>query len=160
MPILVSTDRGAPPPPKGLSYVSVRGPEAAPEAAATALAVVTVNHPAGLIGRLAGTPVLHMGRTPYGIPGAGCIRTGPDHIGQDLMAALDSGYGGVGQEDPAVGFLGWLLGFGHIWCCPDNPDHNGINGWVQDIETELQEVGPVGGPLRYRAGPAWPLTAQ
>ena len=160
LPLVVVRDRKGPPPPGGLSHTTVRNHTAAPEAAATALAVITVNHPAGLIARIAGTPVLHLGRTPYSIPGSGCIRTGPDYLAQDLMAALEANGGGVGQPDPAAGFLGWLLGFGHIWCCPEHPDHNGINGWVQDIESHMREIGPVGGPLRYRAGPAWPLTAQ
>ena len=33
-------------------------------------------------------------------------------------------------------FLTWLLARAHLWCRPEEPDHNGINGLVVEIEAD------------------------
>ena len=123
---------------------------AAPEVAATALATVTVNHPAATIALLAGTPVAHLGRAAYGVRGVA-------HHTQ--LAALTSTLQEALRRDrPSLRArtLSWLFGYGHVWCSPTHPDHNGILGLAQAIETRLGERAAPGA-LRHRHGPSWPL---
>lgn len=137
-----------------LSGVSIEFASAAPDAAAAAAAVVTINHPLGIAAALAGTPIVHLGRALYGLPGV-AVAGRTDRLLADLRAAL-------AEDDPELRerFLTWLLAHGHIWCSPDFPDHNGITGMVLEIETRMQERNPAGLRLRYRTGPAWPLATE
>lgn len=138
--------------PRRLAGQLVLPPEAAAQAATTALATVTVNHPAAAIALLAGTPVVHHGRALYGIPGvATAVR------GDDLQAALRTA---IRRDRRALRAraLSWLFGYGHVWCSPTHPDHNGIAGLVQAIEERLG-AGP-GSALHHRRGPAWPLAQR
>ena len=133
--------------------VILHPPSSAPLAATTALAVTTVNHPAGIAGVLSGTPVLHTGRTLYGLRGV-TTRTGLDSLEQDMREALS-----YDQPRLRERFLTWLLAEAHLWCCPDFPDHNGINGIVRGIESSIRHGGSSVG-IDYRAGPVWPLRAE
>ena len=76
-------------------------PSAAPLAVSTAAAVVTVNHPLGLAAVLAGTPVLHMGRTPYGVRGVS-QRTSIDLLGDEFLEAVNTGDPIAIHEDGTV----------------------------------------------------------
>ncbi len=127
---------------------------AAPEAAATALATITVNHPAASAALLAGTPVLHTGRALYGVHGVATATTTAT-LADALRRALD-------KDHPALRrrYLTWLFGHGHLWCSPTHPDHNGLVGLVQAIETRLHDGQPRMPKSGYRAGPAWPLAAD
>jgi hypothetical protein len=126
---------------------------AAPQVVPSALACVTINHPLGAGALLAGTPVLHFGRTPWGIPGA-AQRASLGSLERDLMTALD--------DDPRTlreRALTRLLTEDHVWCSADEPDHNGILGLVAAIERRLTHDAPSGSArAAYRAGPVWPLT--
>ena len=125
-----------------------------PEAVMTAVAVVTVNHPHGVGALLAGTPLLHTGRTPYGVRGI-AHSTALDLLPRDLPAAASATPSALRGA-----FLTWLLCHGHLWCNGDHPDHNGVSGFVQEIEARLMSPVRTGAELRYRAGPAWPLAAE
>jgi hypothetical protein len=121
---------------------------AAAMAAATAIAVVTVNHPAACVALLAGTPALLTGRSALGVSGI-AAPIPPEQLATALRTALAT------ETAPQCRhFLSWLLRHGHVWCSPTAPDHNGIQGLVQAIENRLAPSGP---RLRYRSGPAWPL---
>lgn len=127
---------------------------AAPEAAATALATFTINHPLAIAGLLAGTPVLHTGRALYALPGV---------THQVPTAAFADALPVAATSDQATlreRFLTWVLGQAHLWCSPVRPDHNGLVGLVQELESRLGERVPDGQRLRYRRGPAWPLAAE
>lgn len=139
--------------PRGVRFAP---PSAGALAVAMAMAVVTVNHPLGLAGILAGTPVLHTARSPYGIPGVACRTDGSnlaDHLAQSLT------------EDPRPAlrrrFLTKMLKDHHIWCPPTAPDSNGVAGVVRRIESAIAgaDTSADAGArrLRYRAGPVWPL---
>ena len=125
---------------------------AAAAAVATAAAVITINHPLAAIALLAGTPVGHIGRALYGLRGV-ATRCALAELPAALAAALHHDHPTLRQR-----FLTWLFGYGHLWCSPTHPDHNGILGFVQAIEARLRHA-PAEAPLRYRAGPAWPLAA-
>lgn len=133
--------------------VLVHPPSSALLAATTGLGVVTINHPLGVAGLLSGTPVLHTGRSPYSLRGV-TTRTTLDLLERDLPGALL-------EDQPHLRerFLTWLLAQGHLWCWPDFPDHNGINGLVQKIEECLPQDAS-GAGLHYRPGPVWPLHAE
>ena len=123
------------------------------ELVSVAAAIVTDNHPAAAIGLLAGTPVIHLGRALYGLPGV-TWRCRSDELAATLAKALRRDHPTLRQR-----FLTWLFGHGHVWCSPTHPDHNGVLGLVQTIEARLAV--PAGqAPLRYRSGPAWPLCAN
>jgi hypothetical protein len=119
---------------------------------AAAAATVTVNHPLAAVALLAGTPVVHFGRTLYGLPGV-TVRCRLEELPQALHRALH-------RDHPTLRarFLTWLFGHGHLWCSPTHPDHNGMLGLVQAIEVRLRHRADEA-PLRYRAGPGWPLAA-
>ncbi len=122
-------------------------------ATTTALAVITVNDPLAIAGLLAGTPLLHTGRSLYQLRGV-TTRTALDTLERDLPRALTDDQSHLRER-----FLTWLLSEGHLWCWPDFPDHNGINGLVQRIEESLKhDASGIG--LHYRAGPVWPLHAE
>ncbi len=122
-------------------------------ATTTALAVITVNDPLAIAGLLAGTPLLHTGRSLYQLRGV-TTRTALDTLERDLPGALTDDQSHLRER-----FLTWLLSEGHLWCWPDFPDHNGINGLVQRIEESMKhDASGVG--LHYRAGPVWPLQAE
>lgn len=129
-------------------------PRSAPEAVAAAMAVITVNHPMGAGALLAGTPLIHLGRALYELHGV-AVRARLDSLAEDLDRALSLEDAGLRCR-----FLSWLLAHGHVWCSADHPDHNGISGLVQEIEDRLQDRVPAGLHLRYRVGPAWPLTPE
>ncbi len=126
----------------------------APEAAATAIATITINHPGAAAALLAGTPVLHFGRALYGIEGATTATTTAG-LADALPASL-----GRSPTTLRRRFLTWLFGHGHVWCSATDPDHNGLAGLVQTIESRLGERSPGGLRLQYRAGPTWPLAAE
>lgn len=124
------------------------------EACAAAAAVVTVNSPHAAIALLAGTPVLHLGRALYGIPGvATSCRM------EDLMQALPTA---LTEDQPELRkrCLSWLFRHGHVWCDPDEPDYNGLCGLVVHVERRLDRGPQLGASLDYRTGPAWPLAAE
>ncbi len=129
-------------------------PHAAPDAVATAAVTVTVNHPLGAASLLLGTPVVHLGRALYGLPGV-TVTGSLDDLPRHLTAAT-----ALDQPHLRERFLTWLLAHGHVWCDADQPDHNGIAGLVQEIESRLQDRSPTGLQLRYRSGPSWPITAE
>lgn len=123
---------------------------AASVATATALVVTSINHPLGFGGLLAGTPVLHLGRTPYGVDGVACA-SNLDTLALDLERAVTCPHAPLRRR-----FLTRMLEQHHIWCSATQPDGNGLAGIVQHLERAL------GGPapkLQYRHGPAWPLAA-
>jgi hypothetical protein len=120
-------------------------------AVAVASAVITVNHRAGVCALLAGTPVVHLGRSPYGVPGVATASSAAA-LSDGLRHALESGQTSLRQR-----FLTQLLTRDHVWCDPDLPDENGLAGLVVRVETALAQKGT--GP-RYVPGPAWPLSAR
>lgn len=125
---------------------------AAIDVAATAAATITVNHPHAAVALLAGTPVVHFGRALYGLPGV-TTKCRLDDLPRALQRAMH-------RDHPTLRarFLTWLFGHGHLWCSPTHPDHNGVLGLLQAIEARLQRRADEA-PLRYRAGPGWPLAA-
>jgi len=134
--------------------VDVLPAAAGPDAVATALATVTVNHPLAAVALLAGTPVLHCGRALYGVRGV-ATRCTLGTLADDLAAALAHDHPTLRQR-----FLSWLFTHGHLWCSADAPDHNGMQGLVQAIETRLGEPVAPAATLRYQPGPAWPLAPR
>lgn len=124
-----------------------------PDAAATALAVVTINHPLAGIGLLAGTPVVHLGHALWGVRGVASHATLP-RLATTLRAALARDYPKLRQR-----FLSWVFAHGHVWCSATAPNHNGMLGLVQAIEARLADQ-PEWPPLLYRRGPAWPLAVE
>ncbi len=125
---------------------------AAVDVVAAAAATITVNHPLAAVALLAGTPVVHLGRALYGLPGV-TVRCRLEELPQALRRA-------VHRDHPTLRarFLTWLFGHGHLWCSPTHPDHNGVLGLVQAIEARLRHRADEA-PLRYRRGPGWPLAA-
>ncbi|MGB3967302.1 MAG: hypothetical protein WBO45_11285, partial [Planctomycetota bacterium] len=144
-------------PPRGVHAVpaipgcSVVPAVLAPDVAATALAVVTINHPLASVALLAGTPVLHTGRALWGVRGVATATT-IDGLAEALPTALRRDHPKLRQR-----FLSWLFGHGHVWCSGTHPSHNGMLGLVQAIETRLHHPPGALPPLRYKKGPAWPL---
>ncbi len=125
---------------------------AAATAVSTAMAVVTVNHPLGLAAILSGTPVIHLGQSPYGIPGIS-QQSHLQQLSQDLPQALTASPSNIRER-----FLTRMLRQQHLWCSPLAPDSNGLAGLVQRLEREMQA--PASQPLKYRPGPVWPLAAD
>lgn len=123
-------------------------------AVSTAMAVITVNHPLGLCAILAGTPVVHLGRTPYGVRGI-AQRSSLDDLAEDLKAAM-------AMDNPILRrrFLTRMLKDYHLWCAVHRPDSNGITGLVKRIEGMMARQPENAVPLHYRAGPVWPLSVQ
>jgi hypothetical protein len=74
------------------------------ELASVAAAIVTDNHPAAAIGLLAGTPVVHLGRALYGLPGV-TWRCRRDELANTLAKALRRDHPILRQR-----FLTWLFG--------------------------------------------------
>jgi hypothetical protein len=127
---------------------------AAPEAAAAALATITINHPLAIAGLLAGSPVLHTGRALYALPGV-THQVPLVAFGDALQEAATSDQATLRER-----FLSRVLGQSHLWCSTVRPDHNGLLGLVQEIESRLGQRAPEGMRPRYRRGPAWPLAAE
>ncbi|MEE9125596.1 MAG: hypothetical protein V3U11_00500 [Planctomycetota bacterium] len=127
---------------------------AAALAVSTAMAVITVNHPLGLCALLSGTPVLHLGRTPYGVRGV-AQRTSLDLLGEDLAPALTGDKPTLRQR-----FLTRMLKDYHLWCAVHRPDTNGMAGLTLKIETLMGRRPENARPLHYRSGPVWPLSVQ
>jgi hypothetical protein len=158
LPVLLVT------PPGGVDLDELRGRErgflvapasAAVPAVVAAAAVVTVNHPLGMLGVLAGTPVLHLGTSLWGVPGV-AHRTRQDTLREDLPRAL-------AEDHPTLRArcVSHLLARDHLWCAPDAADANGLRGLVTELECRLQRAAPQAAePLRYRPGPVWPLRAE
>lgn len=136
------------------SGLAVTGSAAAPAVLATATAVVTVNHPLACVALLAGTPVVHLGRSLYGVRGVATPATLAE-----LPAALATA---VARDHPTLRarFLSWVLRHGHVWCSATCPDHNGVLGLVQALEARLQLPSGAHRALHYRTGPAWPLASE
>ena len=154
--VVTSTDRC----PSGVRQIAARHPdkitllsaEAAAPAAATAAAVVTVNHPAAMVGLLASTPVVHTGDALYELRGV-TARATADSVSDAVLQALT-------QHRPALRrrFLTWLLRYGHVWCSTTSPSFNGMLGLVEAVEQRLSAAVPVTArPLAYQPGPCWPL---
>ena len=121
----------------------------------TGLAVVTVNHPHGLVPILAGTPLVHLGDALYGNAEI-ATRSTLDTLADDLQRA-------VRTDNPPhrASYLTRTLVYDHVWCDPDHFDENGVAGVVQTIE-ELLAPGPAGGGssatsgrVAYQPGPSW-----
>jgi hypothetical protein len=130
----------------------VRPAQEAAAAAATAAALITVNHPLAITGILAGTPVLHLGRALYAVPGV-ATATALDRLRPDLLGALEA------PANPTLRarFASHLLAEDHIWCAAEGPDPNGLRGIVTHLEDVLRRAAPPPEPTPYRAGPSWPL---
>lgn len=128
--------------------------DAAPALLATALAAVTVNHPLGIGALLMGTPLLHLGRSAYGIRGV-ATQTALVGLEADLRAALHVDPGTLRER-----FLTRVLQNDHVWCSARLPDHNGVRGLVERIEMLLRVPGPYARGRHYRPGPAWPLAVS
>jgi hypothetical protein len=151
-------------PPRGLSGRDWRGlmmpgvhflpAHAAPEATATAVATITINHPLASAGLLAGTPVLHVGSALYGLHGV-TTKVTTAGLCDALRAAVERDHPTLRQR-----FLSWLFGYGHVWCSATQPDHNGLMGLVQAIEARLGKHSGEHADLPYRRGPSWPLAAE
>ena len=137
-----------------LDDVHIELAHATAAACMAASAVVTVNAPLAGISLLAGTPLLHLGRAIYGTPGV-AFATPLEELTPTLRLALRDN-----QPELRKRFLTTLLRHGHLWCSPDAPDHNGIQGLVQRIEDTIARKAPFGADLVYRAGPAWPLANE
>jgi len=127
---------------------------AAPEATATAVATITINHPLASAGLLAGTPVVHLGSALYGLPGV-TARVTTAELSGALRRAVERDHPTLRQR-----FLSWLFGYGHVWCSATQPDHNGLMGLVQAIEARLGPRTGEHADLAYRRGPSWPLAAE
>jgi hypothetical protein len=127
---------------------------AAPEATATAVATITINHPLASAGLLAGTPVVHLGSALYGLPGV-TARVTTAELSGALRRAVERDHPTLRQR-----FLSWLFGYGHVWCSATQPDHNGLMGLVQAIEARLGKHTGEHADLAYRRGPSWPLAAE
>ncbi|MHC4514409.1 MAG: hypothetical protein ACYTKC_07090 [Planctomycetota bacterium] len=127
-------------------------PGAAALAVSTAMAVITVNHPLGLCAILSGTPVLHLGRTPYGVRGV-AHRTSLDLLAEDLGPALTTDHPTLRQR-----FLTKMLKDHHLWCAVHHPDTNGIAGLILKMEELMAERPENARILHYRSGPVWPLS--
>ncbi|MCA8965906.1 MAG: hypothetical protein KDC48_13560, partial [Planctomycetes bacterium] len=126
---------------------------AAIDAAATALATFTINHPLAITAMLTATPVLHCGRALYGL--GGVTHRGPsagflDVLGPALAADRDT----LRER-----LLTVLLGQDHLWCSGTHPDHNGLVGLANSIEARLDSRAPRGARPGHRTGPPWPLAA-
>jgi hypothetical protein len=127
---------------------------AAIQACIAASVVFTVNDEAAATALLSDTPVVHFGRALYGIPGV-ATRANLDTLSAKVREALTED-----QPELRRRVLGWTLAHGHVWCSVDHPDHNGLSGLILQIERRVSRRSLIGGRLRYRAGPAWPLTAE
>ena len=123
---------------------------------ATAIAVITVNDLRAGQALLAGTPVLHFGRAVWAVPPV-TTETSIDRIERDLLDASAGRGSGSDAERLREAFLTRLLAFDHVWCEASQPDPNGVRGLVADIESRIAQRRPADLPLRYRAGPVWPL---
>jgi hypothetical protein len=151
-------------PPRGLSGRNFRRllmpgvhflpAHAAPEAAATAVATITINHPLASAGLLAGTPVVHLGSALYGLHGV-TTKVTTAELPDALRRAVERDHPTLRQR-----FLSWLFGYGHVWCSATLPDHNGLMGLVQAIEARLGQRSGDHTDLPYRRGPSWPLAAE
>lgn len=119
-----------------------------------AIAVVTVNAPLAGIALVADTPVLHVGRAIYGTPGVAFATTLDDLVPTLRTSARDDG------RILRRRCLSRLLADGHLWCSPDQPDHNGISGWILQIQRAIAKKSPYGADLPYRTGPVWPLANE
>lgn len=136
------------------AVLAVAGTAAAPAVLATAAAVVTVNHPLASVALLAGTPVVHFGRSLYGVRGVAT---------QATLAGLPAALAAAVARDHATlraRFLTWVLRHGHVWCSATHPDHNGVLGLVQALEARLRSPSAMLPALQYRTGPAWPLAGE
>ncbi len=139
---------------RNLDDVRLELSHATAAACMTALAVVTVNAPLAGIALLADTPVLHIGRAVYGTPGVALATTLEDLAPTLRTSARDQ------NRELRRRCLTRLLAEGHLWCLPDDPDHNGINGWILQIQHAIAEKSPYGADLNYRVGPVWPLASE
>jgi len=123
--------------------------------AATSAATITINHPAATVALLSGTPVVHLGRALYELPGVTTSTT---------LEQLPDAIASLQQHDcPELRrpFLTWLLQHGHVWCSATAPNHNGMLGLVQAVERRLlSDAEHNSRPLPYRPGPTWPLAMQ
>lgn len=119
-----------------------------------AIAVVTVNAPHAGIALLAETPVLHVGRAIYGTPGV-AYATSLDDLAPTLRASARDESRQLRRR-----CLSRMLADGHLWCSPDDPDHNGISGWILQIQRAIAKKSPYGADLHYRTGPVWPLASE
>lgn len=123
--------------------------------AASAAATFSINHPAATTSLLAGTPTIHTGRALFALPGV-THHGAPAAFPELLQLAL--------TEDPASTLrerlLTHLIQQHHVWCDPDEPDHNGLGGFVRAIESRLAGPAPAGLGSSYRPGPAWPLSVR
>lgn len=119
-----------------------------------AIAVVTVNAPLAGIALLADTPVLHVGRAIYGTPGV-ALATSLDDLAPTLRASAREQGRALRRR-----CLTRLLAEGHLWCEPDDPDHNGVSGWILQIQRAVEKRSPYGADLAYRVGPVWPLASE
>jgi hypothetical protein len=132
--------------------VRIAAPSNAAVLASTAVATITINHPAATVAQLAGTPVVHLGRALYELPGVTTITTV-----EGLPAAIASAQT-MDRKALRERFLTWTLRYGHVWCSTTAPNHNGMLGLVQAVERRLQSDAKSNTrPLAYRPGPTWPL---
>ena len=119
--------------PDGTRYISK---EALLARRAPQVAVGTdVNYGMGLfVDSQYGTPVVHLGRAIYGIPGVAVAARASD-LADALRAA-------IADERPSLRerFLTKILRRDHIWCASQSPDRNGLNGLMQRVERMAKAV--------------------
>jgi hypothetical protein len=127
---------------------------AAVDAAMTGLVVFTISHPTAVGALLTATPVVHTGRALFGLPGV-THRAPSASFAEILPSALLGGGDTLRRR-----FLTALLRNDHLWCSPTHPDHNGVLGLANAIESQLGRRSPRGTRLPHRAGPPWPLAAH
>ncbi|MEZ5964480.1 MAG: hypothetical protein R3F56_11590 [Planctomycetota bacterium] len=125
--------------------------EAAPTILAGALAALTINHPLAGGALLQGTPVVHLGRAPYGVPGVARLAK-LEELNPALVDALEHDRPSLRER-----FLTRILKRDHVWCSAQRPDRNGLNGIMLRLEHLAGARG--GNPIAYHPGPAWPLAA-
>ena len=123
---------------------------AAALAAATAAAVVTLNHPRAFVGVLANTPTVCLGRAMFARTGL-AHRAGIDRLAETLRMALDAR-----PDLLTYAELTRVLRDEHVWCDRDRPDVNGLGGIATWLEQVLDHAAPAQPPVRYEAGPSWP----
>ncbi len=121
---------------------------------AIASAAITINHPLGMMAILAGTPLVHLARSPYQVTGVaqhGLL----DDLAADIERSLNLDNPTLRQR-----FLTRQLAYDHVWCDPAQPDTNGMRGLLQDIDKRLSQIQVQSKKqVAYRAGPVWPLAS-
>lgn len=125
-------------------------PIAATSVAATAAAIVTVNHPRAFVGALAGTPTLCVGRAFWardGLAAMGPLRAVEEGLRKALSARADKSSRATATQ---------IVRDELLWCDAAQPDGNGLAGIARWLENLLARTAPPPPPALYEPGPPWP----